>query len=211
MPDKAALTVNSFTVIWQVDYKQNDRLNFLNISLQSQDCKVCPYCLRSYAIFPNTWEDINELLKETKGKGIWFLLPWLTMLIGYLCAAYWPWHCALLSVLGYSPVCPPCDNEMKTDAILEHMCASEFGKCSETLLCLTHTNTFRGEIWDATFKTAKNFTFLLDAELKHFQCSTCYQILFLLVSGKWMYFIHHLLNEHHHLLSFNTQNWETRL
>ncbi|MCI4392444.1 hypothetical protein PGIGA_G00145930 [Pangasianodon gigas] len=27
---------------------------------------------------------------------------------------------------GYSPVCPPCDNEMKTDAILEHMCASEF-------------------------------------------------------------------------------------
>ncbi|XP_059406833.1 secreted frizzled-related protein 1-like [Carassius carassius] len=27
---------------------------------------------------------------------------------------------------GYSPVCPPCDNEMKTDVILEHMCASEF-------------------------------------------------------------------------------------
>ncbi|KAJ8396982.1 hypothetical protein AAFF_G00013050 [Aldrovandia affinis] len=27
---------------------------------------------------------------------------------------------------GYSPICPPCDNEMKTDAILEHMCASEF-------------------------------------------------------------------------------------
>ncbi|XP_075881776.1 secreted frizzled-related protein 1a [Nelusetta ayraudi] len=26
----------------------------------------------------------------------------------------------------YSPICPPCDNEMKTDAILEHMCASEF-------------------------------------------------------------------------------------
>ncbi|TKS78085.1 Secreted frizzled-related protein 1 [Collichthys lucidus] len=28
---------------------------------------------------------------------------------------------------GYSPICPPCDNEMKTDAMLEHMCASEFG------------------------------------------------------------------------------------
>ncbi|XP_026067568.1 secreted frizzled-related protein 1a [Carassius auratus] len=27
---------------------------------------------------------------------------------------------------GHSPVCPPCDNEMKTDVILEHMCASEF-------------------------------------------------------------------------------------
>uniref|UniRef100_H3DNE8 Secreted frizzled-related protein 1 n=1 Tax=Tetraodon nigroviridis TaxID=99883 RepID=H3DNE8_TETNG len=24
------------------------------------------------------------------------------------------------------PICPPCDNEMKTDAMLEHMCASEF-------------------------------------------------------------------------------------
>ncbi|XP_048846875.1 secreted frizzled-related protein 1a [Brienomyrus brachyistius] len=27
---------------------------------------------------------------------------------------------------GDSPICPPCDNELKTDAILEHMCASEF-------------------------------------------------------------------------------------
>lgn len=40
--------------------------------------------------------------------------------------------CLIVSVLfpppGYSPICPPCDNEMKTDAILEHMCASEFGK-----------------------------------------------------------------------------------
>ncbi|KAJ3604130.1 hypothetical protein NHX12_028871 [Muraenolepis orangiensis] len=27
---------------------------------------------------------------------------------------------------GLPQVCPPCDNEMKTDAILEHMCASEF-------------------------------------------------------------------------------------
>ncbi|KAF0033729.1 hypothetical protein F2P81_013795 [Scophthalmus maximus] len=26
----------------------------------------------------------------------------------------------------YSPICPPCDNEMKTDTMLEHMCASEF-------------------------------------------------------------------------------------
>ncbi|KAM9700177.1 secreted frizzled-related protein 1-like [Menidia menidia] len=27
---------------------------------------------------------------------------------------------------GFSPVCPPCDNEMKTDAMMDHMCASEF-------------------------------------------------------------------------------------
>ncbi|XP_037536552.1 secreted frizzled-related protein 1a [Nematolebias whitei] len=27
---------------------------------------------------------------------------------------------------GFSPVCPPCDNEMQVDAILEHICASEF-------------------------------------------------------------------------------------
>ncbi|KAM4745033.1 secreted frizzled-related protein 1a [Anableps anableps] len=27
---------------------------------------------------------------------------------------------------GSSPICPPCDNEMKTDTMLEHMCASEF-------------------------------------------------------------------------------------
>ncbi|KAI7793066.1 secreted frizzled-related protein 1b [Triplophysa rosa] len=26
----------------------------------------------------------------------------------------------------HPPVCPPCDNEMNTDVILEHMCASEF-------------------------------------------------------------------------------------
>ncbi|KPP78502.1 hypothetical protein Z043_101991 [Scleropages formosus] len=29
---------------------------------------------------------------------------------------------------GPSPLCPPCDNDMKAEAILEHMCASEFGK-----------------------------------------------------------------------------------
>lgn len=121
-------------------------LNFLNISLQSQQCKVCPRCLCSYANFPNTQEDRNERLEETKRKDIWFLLPWPTILMGYLCAAYWPWHCASLSVLGYSPVCPPCNNEMKTDAILEHMCASEFGKCFETLLSHTHKNILRWKL-----------------------------------------------------------------
>ncbi|XP_023834389.1 secreted frizzled-related protein 1 isoform X3 [Salvelinus sp. IW2-2015] len=35
---------------------------------------------------------------------------------------------------GYSPICPPCDNEMKTDIILEHMCASEFGRGPSTAM-----------------------------------------------------------------------------
>lgn len=30
----------------------------------------------------------------------------------------------------HPPVCPPCDNEMNTDVVLEHMCASEFGNVS---------------------------------------------------------------------------------
>lgn len=25
-------------------------------------------------------------------------------------------------------MCPPCDNELKSEAIIEHLCASEFGK-----------------------------------------------------------------------------------
>lgn len=43
---------------------------------------------------------------------------------------------SIFSFTGYSPVCPPCDHEMKTDAILEHMCASEFGRNINT--CITH-------------------------------------------------------------------------
>jgi hypothetical protein len=31
------------------------------------------------------------------------------------------------SFLG-TTVCPPCDNELKSEAIIEHLCASEFGK-----------------------------------------------------------------------------------
>lgn len=27
-----------------------------------------------------------------------------------------------------SKVCPPCDNELKADNIMEHYCASDFGK-----------------------------------------------------------------------------------
>uniref|UniRef100_A0A8C9FU49 Secreted frizzled related protein 1 n=1 Tax=Pavo cristatus TaxID=9049 RepID=A0A8C9FU49_PAVCR len=33
-------------------------------------------------------------------------------------------------------VCPPCDNEMKSEAIVEHLCASEFGKEAFLLLFL---------------------------------------------------------------------------
>lgn len=31
-------------------------------------------------------------------------------------------------VLSVPKVCPPCDNELKTDNIMEHYCASDFGK-----------------------------------------------------------------------------------
>lgn len=47
-------------------------------------------------------------------------------------------HARLLST-GYSPICPPCDNEMKTDAMLEHMCASEFGKHPPNIHCANTT------------------------------------------------------------------------
>lgn len=33
-----------------------------------------------------------------------------------------------VSVLSVSKVCPPCDNELKADNIMEHYCASDFGK-----------------------------------------------------------------------------------
>lgn len=33
-----------------------------------------------------------------------------------------------LSVPSVSKVCPPCDNELKADNIMEHYCASDFGK-----------------------------------------------------------------------------------
>lgn len=39
-----------------------------------------------------------------------------------------------LSSAGSPPICPPCDNQMKSDAMLEHMCASEFGKNSAPTL-----------------------------------------------------------------------------
>lgn len=41
-----------------------------------------------------------------------------------------------LDLIVFSPflgVCPPCDNEMNSDVILEHMCGSEFGK--ESFMC----------------------------------------------------------------------------
>lgn len=51
------------------------------------------------------------------------------------------WFQNLLLSAGYSPICPPCDNEMKTDAILEHMCASEFGENATPTPDLATKNT----------------------------------------------------------------------
>lgn len=76
--------------------------------------------------------NLGQTPKQTKDKNIWSQLLWIliSMVI---------FSDSISSVLGYSPVCPPCDNEMKTDVILEHMCASEFGKNISTYI--THAYT----------------------------------------------------------------------
>ena len=60
-------------------------------------------------------------------------------------ASFWltSWPRLFFLSIGYSPICPPCDNEMKTDAMLEHMCASEFGKCSSRPLASARRNLRR--------------------------------------------------------------------
>ncbi|KAG5272773.1 hypothetical protein AALO_G00169130 [Alosa alosa] len=62
-----------------------------------------------------------------------FGFPWPEMLtcskfpVGDVCIAQVNETSASQSPMsGPSPVCPPCDNEQSIDAILEHMCASEF-------------------------------------------------------------------------------------
>lgn len=67
-------------------------------------------------------------IKKTKNK----YLVTITLFFDTNCKFLWYFTDSMSSVLGYSPVCPPCDNEMKTDVILEHMCASEFGKNTNT-------------------------------------------------------------------------------
>lgn len=39
-----------------------------------------------------------------------------------------------------SKVCPPCDNELKADNIMEHYCASDFGKYSSTAIIKKNKN-----------------------------------------------------------------------
>ncbi|XP_026199879.1 secreted frizzled-related protein 1a [Anabas testudineus] len=56
---------------------------------------------------------------------------------------------------GSPNICPPCDNEMKTDAIIEHMCASEFavkGKIKE----VKNENTDRKVILQKRKKIVKS-------------------------------------------------------
>lgn len=42
---------------------------------------------------------------------------------------------------GSPSICPPCDNEMRTDTMLDHMCASEFGKYPPNMQNRVHTAT----------------------------------------------------------------------
>ncbi|XP_048032641.1 secreted frizzled-related protein 1b [Megalobrama amblycephala] len=61
-----------------------------------------------------------------------FGFPWPEMLNcdkfpeGDVCIAMNTTNSDDMDTAGVSSVCPPCDNEMSTDVILEHMCASEF-------------------------------------------------------------------------------------
>lgn len=45
---------------------------------------------------------------------------------------------------GSPSICPPCDNEMRTDTMLEHMCASEFGKYPSNMQNRVHTAALIG-------------------------------------------------------------------
>ncbi|KAL2099700.1 hypothetical protein ACEWY4_004094 [Coilia grayii] len=61
-----------------------------------------------------------------------FGFPWPEMLTcskfptGDMCIAMNATSTPESPTSGLSPVCPPCDNEQSIDAVLEHMCASEF-------------------------------------------------------------------------------------
>ncbi|MGH0179848.1 UNVERIFIED_CONTAM: hypothetical protein FKN15_002622 [Acipenser sinensis] len=62
-----------------------------------------------------------------------FGFPWPEMLTcekfpqDDVCIAMSPANATETTKTQDSGICPPCDNEMQTDVILEHMCASEFG------------------------------------------------------------------------------------
>ncbi|CAH6787147.1 Sfrp1 [Phodopus roborovskii] len=47
---------------------------------------------------------------------------------GDVCIAMTPPNATEASKPQGTTVCPPCDNELKSEAIIEHLCASEFGK-----------------------------------------------------------------------------------
>ncbi|XP_026112540.1 secreted frizzled-related protein 1-like [Carassius auratus] len=88
-----------------------------------------PLCLES-AIYPCRWfcEDVRDGCTPIMEA---FGFPWPQMLTcdkfpqDDMCISA-PNATEASKPTGYSPVCPPCDDEMKTDGILDHMCASEF-------------------------------------------------------------------------------------
>ncbi|XP_045142793.1 secreted frizzled-related protein 1 [Echinops telfairi] len=47
---------------------------------------------------------------------------------GDVCIAMTPPNATEASKPQGTPVCPPCDNELKSEAVIEHLCASEFGR-----------------------------------------------------------------------------------
>ncbi|MBN3276645.1 SFRP1 protein, partial [Polyodon spathula] len=70
-----------------------------------------------------------------------FGFPWPEMLTcekfpqDDVCIAMSPANATETTKTQDSGICPPCDNEMQTDVILEHMCASEFEFASSSPAC----------------------------------------------------------------------------
>ncbi|KAK1341877.1 hypothetical protein QTO34_016628 [Cnephaeus nilssonii] len=91
-----------------------------------------PVCL-DRPIFPCRW--LCEAVRDSCEPVMQFFgFYWPEMLKcdkfpeGDVCIAMTPPNATEASKPQGTTVCPPCDNELKSEAIIEHLCASEFGK-----------------------------------------------------------------------------------
>ncbi|KAB1257671.1 Secreted frizzled-related protein 1 [Camelus dromedarius] len=69
---------------------------------------------------------------------------------GDVCIAMTPPNATEASKPQGTPVCPPCDNELKSEAIIEHLCASEFGK--KAPLALPGVSTTLPRTWEGSIQ-----------------------------------------------------------
>nr|XP_039319289.1 secreted frizzled-related protein 1 [Saimiri boliviensis boliviensis] len=91
-----------------------------------------PVCL-DRPIYPCRW--LCEAVRDSCEPVMQFFgFHWPEMLKcdkfpeGDVCIAMTPPNATEASKPQGTTVCPPCDNELKSEAIIEHLCASEFGK-----------------------------------------------------------------------------------